>query len=119
MATIPNGSVYVIASDLVVPPTTQTVTTNSAAYSVDWTTIACHLTVTAVSGTSPSMTVKFQDSGDGINWVDIPSGAFTAATTTGAQRLVLSTVGRMIRTVSTITGTAPSFTYSVTAVGRS
>lgn len=92
-----------------------TATTNSNIVVTDGKDLVTHLHVTAASGTTPSMTVKFQDSGDGTNWVDIPSGAFTAATAAGSQRLVLNNVGNLVRAVATITGTTPSFTFRVTA----
>ena len=84
-------------------------------------TLVCHLKVTGtVSGTSPSMTVKLQDSSDGVNWVDIPSAAFTAVTATNNfQRLVVTNVGAMVRAVATITGTTPSFAgVTLTALER-
>ncbi len=82
-------------------------------------TAVAYLNVTAASGTTPSMTVKFQDSADKTNWVDVPSGAFGAVTTTGISRLVLTNVGPYLRAVETITGTTPSFTHSLAVSGVS
>lgn len=110
-----SGATYSNAANQVFSPGTITATTNSDTVVSEGNSLVCHLHVTAASGTSPSMTVKFQDSGDGTNWVDIPSAAFTAATAAGSQRLVVSNVGTLVRAVATVTGTTPSFTFSVTA----
>lgn len=110
-----SGQTYSNAANEVFSAGTITATTNSNTIVTEGHSMVCHLHVTAVSGTSPSMTVKFQDSGDGTNWVDIPSAAFTAATATGSQRLVVSNVGTLVRAVATVSGTTPSFTFSVTA----
>jgi hypothetical protein len=72
------------------------------------------LQVTAVSGTaSPTLTVKIQDSADNATFADMVT--FTAVVnTTGSQRLALPTiVRRYVRTIWTITGTNPSFTFHV------
>lgn len=91
-----------------------TVTTNGpTAESGGFSGIVAYLRVSAVSGTSPSMTVKLQDSPDGAsnNWYDIPSGAFTAVTAAGQWRLAVNgPIGEFVRAVATITGTNPSFT---------
>ncbi len=71
------------------------------------------LNVTAVSGTSPTLDVKFQESMDGTNWIDIPSAAFAQATATGLKRLEFSTLAPYIRAVYTIAGTTPSFTFDL------
>ena len=80
-------------------------------------TILAYLNVTAASGTSPTLTVAFQDSPDGINWYPIPSGAFSAVTAAGLSRLVVpagTAVGSYLRAVLTAGGTTPSFTTSLT-----
>lgn len=106
-------------SDTLLPSAARTASVNGDAVEVnDYSKIACYLNVTVVSGTSPTLDVKLQDSSDGVNWVDIPSGAFTQATATGVKRLVVSDVGRYVRAVATIGGTTPSFTFDVKAVGR-
>lgn len=86
---------------------------NAGGYS----TAKAYLNVTAASGTTPSMTVKFQDSPDGTIWTDVATGAFSAVTTTGASSLVLSNVGPFLRAVETITGTTPSFTFDLKVAG--
>lgn len=90
---------------------TLTVSGNSNVFAPDKNTLVCHLVVSgAVTGTSPNMVIKLQDSPDGVNWVDIPSAAFSAVTSSGnVQRLVVSNVGANVRAVATITGITPSF----------
>ena len=74
--------------------------------------IIFQIAVTAASGTTPSLTTKIQDSIDGVNWNDLTT--FTAATAaTNETKRVNAPFGDWIRSVSTITGTIPSFTYSV------
>lgn len=73
----------------------------------------------AVSGTSPTLDVKFQDSADGSSYTDI-GVAFTQVTTTMAvatgslsdfpQRTVITRPGRpYLKVVATTGGTSPSF----------
>jgi hypothetical protein len=71
------------------------------------------LDVTAASGTGPSMTVTIEHSPDGTTWVAHPNGAFAAATAPGTQRKVLSGLDRFVRAAYALTGTTPSFTFSV------
>lgn len=74
---------------------------------------AC-LQIQAVSGTTPSMTVKLQHSTDDTNWSDVTGGSFAAANTVDGQYIEFSgTLNRYLRVVSTISGTSPSFTYNV------
>lgn len=71
------------------------------------------MNVTAVSGATPSMTVKYQYSYDKVNWVDITSGAFSAATAISVKELNgISTVGGgpWMRYVATISG---SFSFNI------
>jgi len=96
----------------------QTVTNTSLAVNVgQFRSVVVFLNVTAVSGTTPSMTVKIQDTGDGTNWVDTGS-AFAPVTAAGIFRLVVPDLGLFLRAVSTITGTTPSFTYSLVVCGN-
>jgi hypothetical protein len=79
-------------------------------------TLVCYLSVTAASGTSPTLDVKFQDSPDGgTTWFDIAGTSFTQATGTTTQVVSASRkFARKVRCVATIGGTTPSFTFSVT-----
>lgn len=81
--------------------------------------------VSAIGGT-PTMVVDVEGSSDGTNWVVIgkigsdgyTSGSKEAApaniTAAGTYRAILP-AARFVRYKSTIGGTAPSFTYAVTA----
>ena len=69
-----------------------------------------YLHVFAVTGTS--VTVTLQDSPDNTTFTNISSGAFIAATTTGAQRIALpagATVNRYVRAVTSGTFTNAQF----------
>lgn len=78
--------------------------------------MSAFLIVGTVSGTSPSLTVTLQDSPDGINWANVYS--FPAVT---ASNNVLRagwsdfkfSLGRYLQVAWTVTGTSPSFTFSV------
>ena len=115
---LPTGQNYSNQADKLYDGAVLAASGDSTVFVADTKDLVCHLHVTAASGTTPSLTVKFQDSGDGTNWVDIPSAAFTAATAASNQRLVVNNVGTMVRAVATVSGTTPSFTVTLTAVGR-
>ena len=74
-----------------------------------------YLNVTAVSGTTPSMTVTIQDSPDGTNWYTLV--AFTAATATTSEVKRTTNNGKYIRANAVISGTNPSFTFTLHASG--
>lgn len=70
------------------------------------------LHVTAVSGATPSATVKVQHSSDDVVFADLIT--FTAATAAKSERkTVTGTVNRYVRATWTLTGTTPSFTFVV------
>lgn len=79
------------------------------------------LEVGAVSGTSPTLDVKIQESADGsTGWTDITGKAFTQVTVSdNEQKLKLDLQAkqgarkRYIRAVATIAGTSPSFAVHV------
>lgn len=81
-------------------------------------TVDVFIDVTAVSGTSPTMTVTYQSSVDGgTTWFD--GVASTAITATGRQVLsITSKVGSRARLSYVIGGTTPSFTFSAIAQMR-
>lgn len=82
---------------------------NSAATSNGY---VAHLHVTAVSGTTPSMTMLIQHSTNNSTWSTLAT--FTAATAATSQVVTGSgTVNRYIRASYTITGTTPSFTTQI------
>lgn len=71
------------------------------------------LNITAVSGTSPSLTVQIQGSFDQTNWFNIGS-ASAAQTTTGKLRMTeTSALEPYLRLAYTVTGTNPSFTFTI------
>lgn len=69
------------------------------------------LNVTAVSGTSPSLTVFLETSVDGTNFDTV--GSFPAATGATTRGKVFGPLGDTCRWSYTISGTTPSFTFSV------
>jgi len=85
-------------------------------------TVTAYLDVTAVSGTSPTLDVKLQDSTDnGNTWTDVDGGAFAQFTAVGQAHItvLIRRAANAIRAVATIGGTSPSFTFKVEAVARS
>ncbi len=83
-------------------------------------TLRVQLNTTAVSGTSPSMTVTVEDTLDGTNYNVIDT--FTAVTATNRQvrDLVPPKVwADRIKVRWAITGTTPSFTFDVRIVSQS
>jgi hypothetical protein len=71
--------------------------------------------VGTVTGTTPSLAGKIQESADGVtNWIDISGATFTAVTgSDNAQGISFDRTQRYVRYVSTVTGTSPSFPASV------
>jgi hypothetical protein len=67
--------------------------------------------VGAVSGTSPTLAGKIQESADGsTSWSDITSATFTTVTaSTNTQVVTFERTKRYLRYVATIGGTTPSF----------
>lgn len=74
-------------------------------------TLRLTLSVTAASGTTPSMTVTVENSADGSTWYS--AGTFAAKTTVSSERKSFSGLDRYVRATWAITGTTPSFTFSV------
>jgi len=74
-------------------------------------TLRLSLAVTAASGSTPSLTVTVETSADGTTWYS--AGTFAAKTTTGTERKSFSGMDRYARVSWAITGTTPSFTFSV------
>ena len=98
-----------------VPTSNATITanTNSAGFNVgEGAELRFQLEVTGtVSGTSPTLDAKIQDSADGSSWADT-GVAFTQVTATGArqQREFKTKQGRPhVRVAYTVGGTSPSF----------
>ena len=74
----------------------------------------------AGTGTSPTLDVTIEDSADNSSFAAITGAAFTQVVgAASAQKLVVNkdSARRYVRVKYTITGTTPSFTFSVNAVG--
>lgn len=71
------------------------------------------LVVGVVTGTTPTMDVKLQESDDNSTWTDIPSGAFTrVSAAVNLQVLRFQRTKRYVRQYSTIAGTDPVFNFA-------
>lgn len=76
------------------------------------------LDVTAASGTSPTLTVTVQDSPDGSTWTT--RDTFGVKTTVSNEtRPLPGGLAPYVRAAWTITGTTPSFTFSVQVAASS
>ena len=76
-----------------------------------------YLQVTAVSGTTPSMTAVIQHSVDAVTWVDLITFTAVTASNNAQRSMAPGTVNRHTRVGWTISGTSPSFTLFA-AFGR-
>jgi hypothetical protein len=78
--------------------------------------------VGAVTGSSPTLAGKIQDSADGsTDWQDISGATFTSVTAANnlqAIKVEANECRRYIRYVGTIGGSTPNFTVGVQAWGR-
>lgn len=74
------------------------------------------LDTTAVSGTTPSMTVRLEDSWDGSTWWNHTN--FSAVTAATQKAVSLTTFGKYLRTKWNMTGANASFTFSVVFQGK-
>jgi hypothetical protein len=71
--------------------------------------------VGAVSGTTPTLAGKIQESADGASgWTDIPGATFTTVTTAdNVQAITFDRTLRYVRYVGTVGGSSPSFALAV------
>jgi len=91
----------------------RTASGNSGAIPVVAQTLGIGLHVTAVSGTTPSMTVTVEWSHDGTNFAGGESPvSFEAITAVKHTTLATAVRAPYYRLAWTITGTTPSFTFS-------
>ena len=86
--------------------------------------LAVDVSVTAVSGTTPSMLLYIERQGADGNWYPIwTSSAITAvgltSTSIGSGMTIPAALGSTIRLRWAITGTTPSFTLTASLVGTS
>ena len=66
-----------------------------------------------VSGTSPSLAGKIQESSDNSAWTDVTGAAFTAVTASNnVQTIVFDRTKRYLRHHRTVSGSSPSFGLS-------
>jgi len=74
--------------------------------------------VTAASGTLPSMTVQLQHSPDGVVWYNLGNIAVTVSgvSTASASPAALALIAEYARISWTISGSNPSFTFTVDLV---
>jgi hypothetical protein len=95
----------------------RTVSGNSGPLIVGYSPLNIEVEVTAASGTTPSLTLAVQWSVDGVNFapVDTTPDQFAAITAVGNDLKQLIVKGSWMQVVWTITGTTPSFTFSVSA----
>lgn len=95
----------------------RTATGNSGAFAVGGATqIGVGVVVTAVSGTSPSMTLSIEWSFDGTNFgAGETATTFAAITAAKTTHQFVAVRAPYFRLVWTITGTTPSFTFSATS----
>lgn len=77
--------------------------------------------VTAASGTSPTLDVKFQTQDPvSLKWFDLTNLTFTQKTTVSTEMKTQSSLlGSKLRCVYTIGGTTPSFTFSIGLILKS
>ncbi len=68
----------------------------------------------AVTGTTPSLTGKIQESDDDSTWTDVADATFTAVTASdNVQTIVFERTKRYLRHYRTVSGTTPAFLLSV------
>lgn len=91
----------------------RTATANGTAFDTsDVDEITATLTVSAASGTNPTLDVILQTTADGTNYYT--AGSFTQKTTTGTEAKVFTGLGSSSRWRWTIGGTdTPTFTFAV------
>lgn len=100
-----------------VPSAARTASGNSGPLTIGYSPVNLEVIVSAVSGTTPSMTLAVQWSDDGVNFapVDTTPDTFAAITGVSNEMKQLQVKGPYMQVVWTITGTTPSFTFSVVA----
>jgi hypothetical protein len=71
--------------------------------------------VGTVTGTTPSLAGKIQESPDGAtNWADISGATFAAVTSSDNQQAIsFDRTQRYVRYIGTVTGTTPNFPVAV------
>ncbi|HKB05012.1 MAG TPA: hypothetical protein VKD90_22505 [Gemmataceae bacterium] len=68
----------------------------------------------SVTGTTPSLAGKIQESADNSTWTDVTGAAFTSVTAANnLQTIVFDRTKRYLRHARTVGGTSPAFGLSV------
>jgi hypothetical protein len=76
--------------------------------------VYCHVAVTAVSGSTPTLVVSLQWSWNSSTWITANTDeTFTTFTSVGAALLVVPSRGLYVRSAWTVAGTTPSFTAAI------
>ena len=103
-------------------PATRTASANGSgiAMGTDGPEFFGRLSVGDVSGTDPTLDVKFQESDDNSTFTDIPGASFTQVTASDAAEeiLVRNRTKAYARAVATIAGTSPSFAFAVDVISK-
>ena len=114
------ASIAGYAEDTVAASAARTVTGNSGIITgyAGASTLRVQFDVTAASGTAPTLDVVVQDTLDGTTFNTI--GTFTQKTVVAREVINITTpFADRIRVLWTITGTTPSFTFSIVAASQS
>jgi hypothetical protein len=108
-----------VLDDLVVPSAART-TSSQTVSGESWDKIEdirAQIDVTAASGTTPNLAAFVETTIDGTNWDVV--GTFAAKTGVAREVITINNfVGRQLRVRWAITGTTPSFTFSVRLQGE-
>jgi hypothetical protein len=76
--------------------------------------VTCHVSVTAVSGSSPTLTVSLQWSQNNSTWISGNADeTFPVMTSTGTAQLTAPSRAAFVRAAWTVTGSTPSFTAAI------
>lgn len=101
------------------PVTATSTATGTGVDTLGYNSAAVALEVGAVSGTSPTLDVKIQDSADNSAFADVAGLTFTQVTASNNSQILrieglnTATRRRYLRAVGTIAGTSPSFAFGV------
>lgn len=120
------GSIAGYSEDILAASATQTSTGQTATLGGygGSSSLRVYVNVTAVSGTSPTMTINIQDTVDGSNWYTV--GSSTSLTAVGTSAFEIGAglgnnhvFADRIRVQWVLGGTTPSFTFDVRACDQS
>lgn len=76
--------------------------------------VSCHVAVTAVSGTTPTLTVSLQWSWNNSTWITATADeTFAAFTAAGAALLTVPSRAPYVRAAWAVTGGTPSFAAAI------